>query len=234
MRILTLAVAKLASQRLNRWTVHEARRPRRLLVTLAAHTALDVSDLLRDAATAAPALLGWILVREDARSLRIARIVETEAYLPDDPACHAFHGPSRRNASMFGPAGHAYVYRIHRSFCLNVVTGPIGSGQAVLIRAIEPTAGVSRMQRARCRASVGHREPRGVALTNGPGKLCQALDVDLRLDGATLIGGREPARLRLVPGPAPEAITCTTRIGISRARELQLRFLVTGNAWVSS
>jgi DNA-3-methyladenine glycosylase len=189
---------------------------------------------LRDAVTGARALLGCRLVRASADGRRVGLIVETEAYPEDDPACHAFGGRTRRNAAMFESAGTAYVYRIHRSHCLNVVSGPAGSGQAVLIRAIEPLNGVELMERARRRATVGRRPPTGAGLTNGPGKVCQALEIDLDLDGHDLTGiTRTKTGLYLLPRKARPTIECSPRIGISRAREAPLRFFVAGNAWVS-
>ncbi|MEE8312352.1 MAG: DNA-3-methyladenine glycosylase [Candidatus Binatia bacterium] len=193
--------------------------------------------LLVDAERAAPSLLGCRLVRSTPAGERIGIIVETEAYLPEDPACHACAGPTERNAAMFKRAGTAYVYRIHRSYCFNVVTGAEGSGQAVLVRAIEPVLGVASMQRARQRATVGSTRPHGVALTNGPGKLCQALDIDLDLDGVNLIAEADRlvcASLRLLPRDTPAPIVeRTARIGISKARELPLRFVIRGNRWLS-
>lgn len=189
---------------------------------------------LRSAEAAASALLGCRLVRIDSRGRRIGLIVETEAYLPDDPACHAYRGPTERNASMFGRAGTAYVYRIHRSFCLNVVTGPVGSGQAVLVRAVEPTEGIELMSRARRRLSVGRTVTRGLTLTNGPGRLCQAFEIDLSLDGHRLLEPKhDDSGLYLLPRRRVPAIARSPRIGISQAREALLRFYVPGNPWVS-
>ncbi len=179
---------------------------------------------------AARGLLGCTLVHAHPRGLMRAVIVETEAYLPDDPACHAFAGTTERNRTMFGPPGHAYVYRIHRSCCLNVVTGPAGTGQAVLIRAVEPVAGRETMAALRREATVGRKPLRDADLTNGPGKLCQALGITLDLDGHDLLGGRA---LRLEPRGHVPRIGVSTRIGISRARDLPLRFFVVDNPWVS-
>jgi len=199
-------------------------------------------DHLGDAAGAAPALLGCRLVRTGDGPRRVGVIVETEAYPPDDPACHAYGGRTARNAAMFGPAGSAYVYRIHRSTCLNVVTGPAGSGQAVLIRAIEPLEGLDVMRAARELATVGNAIPDGTALTNGPGKLCQALDVGLEHDGVPLIRRRAPRSasaspsagvLYLMPALDRPDVACSPRIGISRARDAPLRFFVPGNPYVS-
>jgi DNA-3-methyladenine glycosylase len=190
--------------------------------------------VLRDAEIAAPALLGCILVREDARGRRAGLIVETEAYMQDDPACHGYRGRTQRNAALFGRAGSAYVYRIHRSHCFNVVTGVEGRAEAVLIRALEPIDGVATMERARRRASVGDVAPRGVGLSNGPGKLCQALGIDLRFDGVDLLArDGDGSGLYLLARAFDPPIGVSTRIGISQARERRLRFFIEGNSWVS-
>ncbi len=198
-----------------------------------------IGVLRRGAQQAAPALLGCLLVRRDASGVRVGRIVETEAYLPDDPACHAFGGRTERNRSMFERAGIAYVYRIHRSCCLNVVTGRRGSGEAVLVRAIEPVEGIGTMREARARATTGSAAPDGYALTNGPGKLCQALDIDLRFDGLDLMSPTSPSgasdfgTLQLLQRTAEPSHRCSRRIGISRAVERLLRFSERDNHWVS-
>lgn len=171
----------------------------------------------------APRLLGGLIVRCDPAGTRIGRIVETEAYLPDDPASHGFKGPTPRCRSMFGRAGLAYVYRsygIH--FCLNVVTGPEGRGEAVLIRALQPLEGHALMAAAR-----GTDQN----LANGPGRLCQAFGIDLALDGEDLLASD---RLFIMQGEAPtERIVARPRIGITRAAELPWRFTLEGNPHVS-
>ena len=188
---------------------------------------------LGEATLAACALLGCVLVRATRDGLRRARIVETEAYPAGDPACHAFVGETRRNRSLFARRGHVYVYRIHRSHCLNVATGRAGHGEGVLIRAVEPLEGVDLMERARVHASVGRRAPSGVELTNGPGKLCQALDIELDLDGFDLLGARGGSPLHVLPRRETPAIVATPRIGISVAREKLLRFVIRDSAWAS-
>jgi DNA-3-methyladenine glycosylase len=161
------------------------------------------------------------------------RIVETEAYPAGDPACHAFVGETRRNRSLFARRGHVYVYRIHRSHCLNVATGRHGRGEGVLIRAVEPLEGTDLMQEARLRASVGSRPPSGVALTNGPGKLCQALDIGLDLDGFDLLAARHGSPLHVLPRRETPPIVATPRIGISVATHRLLRFVIRDSVWAS-
>ena len=120
----------------------------------------------------ARALLGKLLVRELPAGRLIGRIVEAEAYLPaGDSACHAYRGRTKRNASMYGPPGHAYVYAIHSRWCLNTVTAAEGIGCAVLLRAIEPLTGINVMQ-------VHRGTERLRDLGRGPARLCEALDVN--------------------------------------------------------
>jgi DNA-3-methyladenine glycosylase len=178
-------------------------------------TALLPRDFFaRDALVVAPALLGKLLVREVDGMRLTGRIVEVEAYLgAEDAASHAYRGRTPRNASMFGPPGHAYVYLIYGiHHCLNVVTGPAGQAQAVLIRAIQPIEGLAAMRMMRGRATMRH-------LTDGPGKLCQALRIDRSHDGHDLCLGQA---LWLEDAPTPNApILSSPRIGI-RGDELAL------------
>ena len=159
-------------------------------------------------------------------------IVETEAYVIDDPACHGYGGESARNRSMYGPPGHAYVYFIYGVYwCVNAVCRPKGVAEAVLIRAVEPVAGIDLMRERR---PVAHDKQ----LTNGPGKLCTALGIDRALDGTDLCDAKSPLwvarnpqhkKLLLAKGP----MITTTRIGITKAAHLPLRFYLNDSAWVS-
>ena len=180
----------------------------------------------------APRLLGHWLVRQTPYGPSGGPIVETEAYLVGDAACHAFKGETRRNAVMYGPPGHAYVYLIYGfHFCFNTVCLPKGTAEAVLVRAIEPAFGEEFM---RARRSVAERHQ----LTNGPGKLCAALDIDRKLDGADLCDAGSPLFVACNPGrkrflAVNGPVVTTTRIGITQAADLALRFYVDKNPFVS-
>lgn len=172
----------------------------------------------RDPLELAPALLGKVLMAGD----RAGRIVEVEAYRGgDDPASHAYRGPTPRNGVMFGPAGHLYVYRSYGlHWCANVVAGPTGEAAAVLVRALEPVAGIEAMARDRPAA----RRPVDVA--NGPGKACQALGIHGGHDGIDLTRVRSEVRL-LDDGVEPPAVpTVGPRVGITVAVERPWRFSV--------
>ena len=149
-------------------------------------------------------------------------IVETEAYRPEDPACHAYKGPTMRNRNIFGPPGIAYIYLSYGTHnLLNVVCEPEGVGSAVLIRALRPSEGENLMERRRGRAR---------DLCNGPGRLTQALGVDLSYDGWDLTSGS----LTISEGDAvPEGIVETTRIGITRGTDLPWRYLIDGDQFIS-
>jgi DNA-3-methyladenine glycosylase len=150
-------------------------------------------------------------------------IVEVEAYDPEDPASHAYRGRTARNASMFGPPGHAYVYRsygIH--WCLNLVCEDEGIAAAVLVRALEPAHGIERM-----------RERRGIdsarLLCAGPGRLCEALGVRGEHDGLAL--DRPPFELR--PRAAVPDVAAAPRIGITQATERPWRYVLAGSPFLS-
>ena len=150
-------------------------------------------------------------------------IVEVEAYHHTDPAAHSYIGPTERNAVMFGPAGYVYVYRsygIH--WCLNFVCEETGSASAVLVRALEPLHGLAAMRRRR-----GLHEVR--ALCSGPGKLCEALGITRKQNGLAL--DRAPFELRA--RSSTPVIATGVRIGITKAAEWPLRFLIAGSRWTS-
>jgi DNA-3-methyladenine glycosylase len=168
-------------------------------------------------------LLGCVLIHETPEGVASGVIVETEAYRLEDPACHAFMGPTARNRTMFSRPGLAYVYLSYGMHCLlNVVCEGEGVGSAVLIRALRPLEGCALMVRRRGRES---------SLCNGPGRLTQALGVDLTKDGHDLSGGD----LTISGGELPGGeVVATTRIGITRGTNLPWRYLVSGDENVSA
>ncbi|HEY0971516.1 MAG TPA: DNA-3-methyladenine glycosylase, partial [Gemmatimonadales bacterium] len=172
-------------------------------------------------------LLGAVLECETAGGLARGRIVETEAYLGEhDGACHAAAGLTRRTAPLYGPPGTAYVYLIYGMYwCVNAVTRAAGLPSAVLVRAVEPIDGVELMRRRRPAAR------REVDLTNGPGKLCAAFGITGEHDRLPL--QRRPLVIR-EGAPVPDrAVVVTPRIGITRAADWMLRYLVSDSAHVS-
>jgi DNA-3-methyladenine glycosylase len=186
---------------------------------------LDPASLPVGTRALARALIGCIVVRDSADGVTAGRIVETEAYLPGDPACHAFIGKTLRNATLFGPPHRAYVYQIYgRLFCFNLSSERDGRGAGVLVRALQPLEGLDLMRRRR-----GVEAERD--LCRGPGRLCQALAIDRSFDGADLATDR---RLWLARSEhTPSRIGRSTRIGVTRGAEHDLRFYVAGNAYVS-
>jgi DNA-3-methyladenine glycosylase len=180
----------------------------------------------------APQLLGHWLIRKMAEGFCGGPIVETEAYLMDDPASHGFIGETARNRVMYGPPGRAYIYQIYGNhFCVNAVCRQARHAEAVLIRAIEAEFGEELLRHNRAAASIIH-------LTNGPGKLCGAMRIDRKLDGADLCAPDSP--LMIARNPSLE-LFCkergprvkTTRVGITKAAHLPLRFYLEGSRFVS-
>ena len=171
----------------------------------------------RDPRTVAPELLNKILVRDDGRA---GRIIEVEAYCgADDPAAHTFRGMTRRNRTMFGPAGHLYVYFTYgMHWCCNTVCGPEGEGWGVLLRAVVPIAGIERMRLARG----GARSDRELA--NGPAKLAQAMGIDGSFDGADIVLDDRGVSVRTDGVPPPAQPTIGPRVGISRAKDFPWRW----------
>jgi DNA-3-methyladenine glycosylase len=190
----------------------------------------DFEPILRGAlpvetAALARALIGYVLVRESPEGVVSGRIVETEAYPPGDPAGHHFVGKTERNASLFLAAHYAYVYQIYgTSFCFNLSSEEDGTGGGVLVRALEPIAGVALMQRRRGVADVAD-------LCRGPGRLCRAFEIDRALDGVALFGDA-PLFLSL-PDRLVRKIGVSRRIGVTRAASRLLRYYERGNRFVS-
>jgi DNA-3-methyladenine glycosylase len=203
---------------------HEARRLG--LAFYEQHDTLTLSQLL----------LGCELVHEHEEGITAGIIVETEAYLTGDPACHAYRKKTPRNAAMFGPAGSVYVYQIYGMYyCLNVVSGPEDIGEAVLIRALEPTEGIDLMALRRSEAARRTIDPTTKTglhdLCSGPGKLVIAMGITRPAHNlSSLVTGSLAIR-----GPVLhdfEMVT-TTRIGITQGAELPYRFYIKNNRFVS-
>jgi DNA-3-methyladenine glycosylase len=174
------------------------------------------------AEAAARELLGRVLVHHSPQGRLAGRIVETEAYNQDDPASHTYRGATKRNQPMFEAGGTIYIYFTYgMHYCLNIVAGPAGRGEGVLIRAIEPLEGLAQM-----RLNRQHRPDH--QLTNGPAKVVQAFGISPLLSGRRL--GEE---LSLEPGSPPLSIVETTRIGIKHGRDTKWRFYIAGNPYVS-
>ena len=181
--------------------------------------ALTTAFFARSVHDVAPELIGASLLVDGVGGL----VVEVEAYDQEDPASHGYRGPTARNASMFGPPGHAYVYRsygIH--WCLNLVCAPEGVAEAVLVRALEPTHGLKRMEERR-------RTDNPRLLCSGPGRLCEALGVTREQDGLPL--DRPPFDLR--PRASQVEVARAPRIGITRAADLPWRYALAGSRFVS-
>ncbi len=181
---------------------------------------------LKDAVTLAPALLGCLLRRDTPDGLITGIIVETESYTEDDPASHAFGGRTDRNWPMFEKGGMAYVYLIYGIHnCFNVTSGMENSGEAVLIRALQPVEGIGLMKKNRM---IG----RMTDLCSGPGKLCQALSINRSLSGISLMNGEIQIQM---PCFSEELdIVRTKRVGITKAAGLPRRFLIKNSKWVSN
>lgn len=170
-------------------------------------------------------LLGKVLVRDFDVGRVAGRIVETEAYLHDDPACHAVRGMTPRNRSLFLDTGHAYVYLCYgTSYMLNVSSDSPGVGAGVLLRALEPLDGVAHMRRAR-------QDMKPADLARGPGRLSTAFGIDKRHDGLDLCGAG-PLWLGSDDAATP-AIGVSTRIGLTKGADARLRFFIAGNGSLS-
>jgi DNA-3-methyladenine glycosylase len=209
------AVARRADDRAQRAT----RRPR------VAVRPLERAGVPRDTVAFARFLLGKIVVRQTAAGIATGRIVETEAYLETDPACHAFRGMTPRNRSLFLEVGHAYVYLCYgTSYLLNVSSEETGTGAGVLLRALEPLSGFEHLMHARA----GGRQRN---LARGPGRLTAALRVDRRHDGIDLFA-RGPLWIGS-DGTQIGSIGESVRVGLTKAADARLRYFVTGSDYLS-
>ncbi len=184
---------------------------------------MDTSFLTEDTRTIAKKLLGMYLIHESTEGKTVGKIVETEAYLWNDPAAHSFSGKTKRNAPMFGKPGIAYVYFTYgMHFCFNVVTAEEGKGEAVLIRALEPIEGIELMKKRRKQEEIH-------AICNGPAKLVQAMGIRKKYNGHFLL--EKP--LYLEEKKENVKIISKQRIGITKASDKKWRFLIKGNSFVS-
>jgi DNA-3-methyladenine glycosylase len=191
----------------------------------------------RDPRRVSRELLGKVLVRREGRRVRTARIVEVEAYLGmDDSAAHSFAGRTARNAVLFGPPGHAYVYFIYGNhYCLNVSCLPDGVAGGILFRALEPLAGIEEMALARglsvAGAATSARDLR--QLTSGPGRLAEAFGITRERDNGKDLTSARSDLFIADDGYRVRRILTTPRIGITKAVERPLRYVISGNEFVS-
>jgi DNA-3-methyladenine glycosylase len=193
----------------------------------------------RDPRRVARALLGKLLVRKTPRGIVAGRIVETEAYLgKDDAAAHAASGRTARNAVLFGPPGHAYVYFIYGNhYCLNVSCLPDGDPGCVLLRALEPVSGIEQMAEARGIELAKVIDLRKISslknISSGPGRMAEALEITRERDnGKSLVSARSDLRVA-DDGCRVRRVAVTPRIGIVKSAEQPLRYFIAGNAFVS-
>lgn len=197
-------------------------------------TKLPRAFYLRPTTVVARLLLGKYIVRNHGKSRLVGKIVETEAYCEGDPASHSYRGRTRRNDVMFWSGGHLYVYFTYgMHFCANVTTRHEGTGEAVLIRAIEPIAGIEEMVWNRFGKKPTGPFHRGIPsnLANGPAKLCQALGIRREQNGTDLLG--EDIHVLDAPRLPASRIGLSTRIGIQKGKEKKWRFFVRGSDWLS-
>lgn len=178
----------------------------------------------RDTMVVARELLGKFLVHYLPEGMAVGRIVETEAYLQNDPACHAARSMTKRNRIMFGPPGHAYIYFIYgMHYCFNVVTREEGVGEAVLIRALEPV-----------NLSLGKNDSQAVNLCRGPARLVKAMQITKAYNGFDLTNHGPLVIICAAENIPPEKIITTTRIGIRVGKELPLRYYIADSSYVST
>src|SRR5262249_36434984 len=191
----------------------------------------------RDPRLVARALLGKLIVRRKGRKALVGRIVEVEAYLgTDDRAAHAAAGRTARNAVLFGPPGHAYVYFIYGvHYCLNISCLPDGLPGCVLIRALAPVAGLKEMAAARGLEDMNLESVRDLRrLASGPGRLCEALGITRPRDNSKDMISPQSDLQVMEDGFRAGKIVVTERIGIVKSAELPLRYLIAGNEFVSA
>jgi DNA-3-methyladenine glycosylase len=190
----------------------------------------------RDPSVVARELLGKLVVRRERRKVRAGRIVEAEAYLgAGDLAAHAASGRTARNAVLFGPPGHAYVYFIYGMYyCLNFSCLPDGEAGGVLIRALEPLAGIAEMAKARGLKGLDFQSVRDLRmLTSGPGRLCEALGITRpRYNGKDMVSPRSDLQV-MDDGFHTRKIAVTPRVGIVKSADMPLRYAIAGNEFVS-
>jgi DNA-3-methyladenine glycosylase len=190
----------------------------------------------RDPRTVARGLLGKLIVRREGRKQLAGRIVEVEAYLgAGDLAAHAAAGHTARNAVLFGPPGHAYVYFIYGvHYCLNISCLPEGDAGCVLIRALEPVGGIREMAKARGLADLDLTSARDLRkLASGPGKLCEALGITrLRDNSKNMLSSASDLQV-VSDGFRVDEILVTQRIGITKATEMPLRYVIAGSSYLS-
>ena len=202
-------------------------------------TVLKTEFFNRDPRRVARALLGKVLIRETPGGIRAGRIVETEAYLgKGDAAAHAAAGRTARNAVLFGPPGHAYVYFIYGShYCLNVSCLPDGVPGGVLFRALEPVAGIEQMAKARGIKLAKKSDLKSISflkkIASGPGRMSEAFEITRERDnGKSLVSARSDLRIA-DDGYRVRRIMVTARIGIVKSAERPLRYVIAGSPFVS-
>jgi DNA-3-methyladenine glycosylase len=181
-------------------------------------------------------LLGKLIVRCDGRKQLAGRIVEVEAYLgAGDLAAHAAAGHTARNAVLWGPPGHAYIYFIYGvHYCLNISCLPEGEAGCVLIRALEPVSGIAEMTKARELADIDYTSMRDIRkLASGPGKLCEALGITRPRDNDKDMLSPESDLQVMGDGFRVEKVAVTPRIGITKSAEMPLRYLIAGSPFLS-
>jgi DNA-3-methyladenine glycosylase len=196
-------------------------------------TALPREFYDRDPRRVCRELLGKVLVRIERRRYLAARIVEVEAYLgKNDGASHSFVGRTARNAVLFGPPGFAYVYFIYGThYCLNVSCLPDGVASGILFRAAEPLVGIEAMARSRGLTMKGERDLRN--LTSGPGRLAEAFGITRERDNAKDLASSDSDLFIADDGYRVKKVLTTKRIGITKAAERPLRYVIAGNPFVS-